>query len=141
MDLATLAVDVVIALWITAVIVAVARAWQSRMPRLAPLAPEAQGRYRQAWENVMARFISAPRESVRQADSLVTSVLRDRGHPLDYVRLPRQMIEARRKTIDGEERGQTEPLRQALLAYRAVFEQALGGRGREKAPDRRREMA
>ena len=41
MDIVTLFVDLLIALWFLAVIVAIVRAWQARVPRLAPLSPEA----------------------------------------------------------------------------------------------------
>jgi len=141
MDLATLVVDVVIALWVIAVLVAVLRAWQARTPGLAPLAPETRDRYVQTWRQIAATFIHSPHEAARQADALVMSLLRERGHPLDHERLPRQMIDARRSRLVGEERGETEALRQAFLHYRAAFERAVGRPGREAASDRRREMA
>ncbi len=141
MDIATLLIDIVIALWITAVLVAVIRAWQARAPRLAPLDPALRDRYAQAWQQVTARFLYRPDEAVRQADSLVISVLHDRGHPLNDARLPSRLLDARRNRISGEKGGGTEVLRQALLQYREVFDRAVGDSRSEKAPASRRQMA
>lgn len=142
MDLATFVVDLVILLWFAAVIVAVVRAWQSRMPRLAPLPADVRNQYVEAWGQVSRHFLFAPAEATRQADVLVSSMLRARGHSLDYERLPSSMRDARRKRIDGEQNGQTEALRQALIRYRAAFDEMLGKAPREKEPAAsRREMA
>src|SRR5438552_14345236 len=99
MDIATLLVDIVIVLWITAVIVGIVRAWQARAPRLAPLDPDLRERYLQAWQQVKARFVHAPHEALRQADSLVISLLHDRRHPLAYERLPGRLIGACRTRL------------------------------------------
>jgi hypothetical protein len=141
MDIATAVVDVVIGLWIIAVIVGVIRAWQARTPQLRPLPEDAVNRFRQAWEQIAARFVNEPLEAVNEADALVLSLLREKGHPLDYERLPGRMREARRQRISGQEREGTEALRQSLLNYRAVFEQMLRDQGRMPAAARRREMA
>jgi len=141
MDIATVVVDVVIGLWIIAVIVAVIRAWQARTPQLRPLTEDAVNRFKQAWEQIAARFVNEPLEAVNEADALVLSVLRERGHPLDYERLPGRMREARRQRISGQERAGTEALRQSLLNYRAVFEEMVRDQGRRPAAARRREMA
>src|SRR5438552_17881368 len=105
MDIATLLVDIVIVLWITAVIVGIVRAWQARAPRLASLDPDLRERYVQAWQQVKARFVHAPDEAVSQADSLVVCLLHDRGHPLDHERLPVRLTEARRSRVVAHEVG------------------------------------
>ena len=140
MDIATFLVDVWIALIIIAVIAALVRAWRARPPRLGPLPADARNRYVQAWEQVTTRFVHAPQQAVREADALVMSLLRERGHPLDHERLPSPMVAARRTRISGEERGETETLRRALIRYRAVFEKMIGDVPGEEAPQRR-EMA
>ena len=141
MDTATVVVDAVIGLWIVAVIVAVARAWQVRTPRLAPLPEDAVNRFRHAWDEIAARFVAEPKQAVNEADALVMSLLRERGHPLDHERLPGQMREARRKRIKGLEPDGTEALRQSILHYRAVFQQMISSRSRRQATDGQREMA
>src|SRR5439155_366361 len=90
----------------------------------------------QAWEQIAARFVNEPLEAVNEADALVLSVLRERGHPLDYERLPGRMREARRQRISGQERAGTEALRQSLLNYRAVFEEIVRDQDRLGGGDR-----
>ena len=137
MDVGTLLVDVWIALVIAAVVVAVIRAWQARMPRLAPLPTDSRNQYLHAWEQVAKRFVDAPQQAVREADVIVTSLLRERGHPLNHERLPSPLLDARRNRIKGEERGDTEVLRKSLVDYRAVFDKMIGQAPRQEASGRR----
>jgi len=138
MDTATLLVDLLIGLWVIAVLIGFVRAWQAR---LIPLTREARDRYVRAWDRVEARFLYAPQEAVRDADGLVMSALRDRRHPIDYDSLPRRAREARRKLSLDEGRGATELLRQAMLDYRAVLDDMVGQRHREAARQGRRQTA
>src|SRR5688500_3725467 len=48
-----------------------------------PLEPEARSRYIEAWRNTQAQFVDEPVEATREADRLLTSVMRDRGYPVD----------------------------------------------------------
>ena len=142
MDIVALLVDLLIALWFLAVIVAIARAWQARVPRPAPLSPEARTRFVNSWHRITAGFVDAPREAVQQADALVISLLRERGRPVLRGRFPKPIQEARR-CVARESTSGTEALRQAMLRYRSIFTQSIGRRRPE--PDRqdlrRREMA
>jgi hypothetical protein len=143
MDLIALLVDLVIALWFLAVIVAIVRAWQATVPRLAPLSPEARNQFVNSWHRITAGFVDAPREAVQQADALVVSLLSERGHPLRHDQLPRPILEARHR-LAGESTDGTESLRQAMLQYRSIFTRSIGRRPME--PDqqqamRRRELA
>src|SRR5947207_15511922 len=122
MDIATLLVDIVIVLWITAVIVGIVRAWQARAPRLAPLDPDLRERFVQAWQQVKARSVHAPDEAVSQADSLVVALLHDRGHPLGHERVPGRLRDARGNRISEQDGGGTEALRHALIQYREGFD-------------------
>ena len=142
MDIVTLLVDLLIALWFLAVIVAIVRAWQARVPRLAPLSPEARNQFVNSWHRITAGFVDAPREAVQQADALVLSLLHERGRPVQHDQFPKPIQEARR-CIASERTNGTEAMRQAMLHYRSIFTQSIGSRQPE--PDRqdirRREMA
>jgi hypothetical protein len=138
MDMATLLVDMLVGLWVIAVLIAFVRAWQAR---LMPLTKNARDRYVLAWDRVEARFLYAPQEAVRDADGLVMSALRDRRHPTDYDSLPRRARDARRKLSLDEGRGATELLRQAMLDYRSVLDDMVGNRRREAVRQGRRQPA
>ncbi len=142
MDIVTPLVDLLIALWFLAVIVAIVRAWQARAPRLAPLSPEARNQFVNSWHRITAGFMDAPREAVQQADALVVSLLRERGRPVRHDQLPRPILEARH-CLARERTNGTEALRQAMLHYRSIFTRSIGHRPPE--PDqqdiRRRQLA
>jgi hypothetical protein len=76
---------------------------------------------------------------VREADALVISLLRERRHPLETRRLPKELLRAR-DDASLEKGDRTEGMRRAVLHYRAVMEKMVGAPVR---PDRegRREMA
>ena len=103
-----------------------------------PLSPQARDRYAQEWEATQARFVDAPESAIRDADDLIQSVMRERGYPVedfdqraadlsvdhpDVVENYRHGHELARRTVRGE--GDTESLRQALVHYRALFEELL----------------
>ena len=109
-----------------------------RQGDLLPLSDESRGRYISEWDRIEMRFVDAPEEAVREADSVVMSVMRERRHPLEERSLPKEMREARRDATRG--RGdRTEGMRRAMLQYRAVMEKMAGTRSRDR--DGRREMA
>jgi hypothetical protein len=140
MDIATFLIDAVIGFWLLAVIVAIVRVWRARSPRLMPLPPQVRDRFLLSWERIASRFVHAPREAAHEADTLVLSLLLERGHPVQAGRLPRRIQDARgwlaREGKDG-----TEALRQAMLNYQLVFNRMIGSRRPEKATENRREMA
>jgi hypothetical protein len=142
MDIVTPLVDLLIALWFLAVIVAIVRAWQAREPRIAPLSPEARNQFVNSWHRITAGFIDAPREAVQQADALVVSLLRERGRPVHHDKLPRPILEAR-DCVARESTSGTEALRQAMLHYRSIFTRSIGRRPPELDQQniRRRELA
>src|SRR3954469_9879490 len=52
---------------------------------LRDLTPEARTRYTAAWEEIQARFLDDPAGAVRDADTLVTELIAERGYPTgDY---------------------------------------------------------
>ena len=133
-----LPVDMVVGLWVIAVLIAFVRAWRAR---LTPLTKRARDRYVLAWDRIEARFLYAPQEAVREADGLVMTVLRDRHQSTDYGVLPRCAKNARRKLAQDGGRGGTELLRQALLDYRSVLDDMVGHRRRESVRQGRRQVA
>ena len=141
MDIVALLVDLVILIWFLAVIVAIVRAFQARLPRLAPISPEARNEFVNSWHRIAGAFVDAPREAVQQADALVVSLLRQRGRPVNHDQVPRPIRRARQWTAAESTNG-TEALRQAMLHYRSIFTQSIGRRPAEDRQDaRRREMA
>jgi hypothetical protein len=144
MDVVTLTVDAVIALWVVAVAVGIVRAIRARPPRLAPLPEQTRSRCEQGWQRISARFLYEPQGAVGEADALAMSLLSARGHPLDHARLPRDMKLARTEAAAaarGRRRDKTEAMRQVLLQYRKVVERMLGPNPRQTGAVGRRETA
>jgi hypothetical protein len=113
---------------------------QRRVERLEirPLDQDVRDEYARRWRDVQARFVDEPVESVRTADVLVVDVMRERGYPVEdfdqreadlSVEHP-QVVEryrAARGISMAADRDQatTEDLRQAMVHYRALFEDLL----------------
>ncbi len=112
-----------------------------KRPTLRPLAVESRDRYITEWDTIETRFIDTPEDAVREADAIVMSVLRERGHPLGEKDLPDEVHQARREAVDRKDR--TEGMRQAMLRYRAVMERMIGteDEAQRVERERRREMA
>lgn len=102
-------------------------------------AEEAQ-RFSTSWKNVQARFVDEPRTAVLEADRLIGEVMRARGYPVDD---PARQLEdlsvehgrviehyrAGRAIVVRHEQGSasTEDLRQAMVHFRALFDELLSG--------------
>ena len=117
---------------------------------IVPLDPEARARYLEAWRNTQARFVDEPVEATREADRLITSVMRDRGYPVDdfeqraadiSVDHPQVVDDYRAAhaiaVANDRSQASTEDLRQALVHYRSLFEELL----EDRHPDRSTEEA
>ncbi|OFB45438.1 hypothetical protein BA059_00435 [Mycolicibacterium sp. (ex Dasyatis americana)] len=115
------------------------------------LTPESRARYVEAWGQTQAGFVDDPSKSVSEADRLVTEVLRERGYPVDdfeqraadvSVDHPKVVEHYRAAHIlrlaqDQGEIG-TEAQREAIVHYRALFEQLVGAvPGTQPATDTR----
>ncbi|MBU9764197.1 hypothetical protein FR943_10125 [Mycobacterium sp. TNTM28] len=103
------------------------------------LTPESRTRYVEAWAVTQAGFVDNPAKSVGEADRLVTEVMRERGYPIDdfeqraadiSVDHPKVVEHYRSAHILhlAQEQGEigTEAQREALVHYRALFEQLVG---------------
>lgn len=104
------------------------------------LDPTARDRYLERWRVVQTQFVDDPRGAVAAADELVTAVMRDRGYPAET--FEQQLadvsvdhagsVDAYRRghEVLNDARGQaaTDDLREAMVRYRALFEDLVGTR-------------
>ena len=106
-----------------------------------PLPEELRTRYAEEWRLVQARFVDEPVSAVHEADALVQRVMADRGYPVadDFERRAADMsvdhpdvVENFREghrlvaeNRDGD--GDTEALRRAMVHFRSLFDELLGG--------------
>jgi len=103
------------------------------------LSAEARSRYTAEWRAVQERFVDEPDTAVREADRLVQQVMADRGYPVDedferraadvsvdYPDVVENFREGHR-LVDEHEAGSsgTEPLRQAMVHFRSLFDELL----------------
>jgi hypothetical protein len=103
-----------------------------------PLSPSAAGRYTHEWENVQVRFVDDPVGATRDADRLIERVMEDRGYPVEDFDSQAELVSvdhpsvvenyrAAHATFLAHDRGDasTEDLRQAMVHYRALFEELV----------------
>ena len=141
MDSGTLVTILVVALIVVVLLLLVRAAGIGRRrPRLRALPAESRDRYIREWDEVEAKFVDSPEQAVREAEALVMSMLRERGHPLTERDLPQEVQRAH--WLGYSSKDKTEGMRQAILHYRAVMGRMLGP-VEEPRPDQptKREMA
>ncbi|HEX3527043.1 MAG TPA: hypothetical protein VH988_08255 [Thermoanaerobaculia bacterium] len=116
---------------------------ESRKKRLAkvdihPLPAAEQERFARQWQSTQARFVDSPTDAVREAEQLVVQLMQAMGYPVgdfeqraadisvDHPRVVEHYRIARR-IAQANDRGEagTEDLREAMLHYRALFEDLL----------------
>ncbi|GAA1276605.1 hypothetical protein Psi02_00420 [Planotetraspora silvatica] len=103
-----------------------------------PLDPETRESYATKWTEVQERFVDAPGFAVTEADALVTSVMADRGYPTnEFEQRLSDLSVAHGATLDhyraahdissraARQDASTEELRQAMVHYRALFQELL----------------
>jgi len=106
-----------------------------------PLTDDERARLIPAWQTIEMSFISDPRAAVGEADHLLGRVLGERGYASDdFERQATEMSVHHPVVVQDyrnahsialrEEETNTEDLRQAMLGYRAVFQEIVGGEGR-----------
>src|SRR5262249_8314223 len=101
---------------------------------LRPLSRVDRERYEEEWAELQGRFVDRPQIAVADADELVKDVMRTCGYPVRDFEANADLISAGHpdvvtnyrtahaiylKTIEGD--ATTEDLRQAVVAYRALF--------------------
>jgi hypothetical protein len=103
-----------------------------------PLMPDDRARFSNAWRSVQAQFVDDPGRSIAEADRLVTEVMRVRGYPVaDFEQRAADISVDHPRVVDnyraayaiarrsGRGEANTEDLRQAMVHYRALFEDLL----------------
>jgi len=117
---------------------------------LQPLAPAARERYQSRWAEMQSHFIDRPQVAVADADSMITQVMRDLGYPVDDFETNAILISVDHANVVSKYReghgvytsmvegtASTEDLRQALLSYRALFEELMRERQDDQASSER----
>ena len=97
-----------------------------------PLTTAARERYLDEWQRVQTRFVDDPSGAVQEADSLIQSVMRERGYPVDDFEQRAADISVDHPQVVENYReghrlrgGDTEAQRQAMVHYRALFEELV----------------
>ncbi|HEU5295796.1 MAG TPA: hypothetical protein VFU71_13525 [Burkholderiaceae bacterium] len=116
------------------------RARERRVGRLhiVPLAPADASRYAQQWQLLQARFVDNPRGSLAEADRLVRDLMLQRGYPVGDFEHRAGDISVDHPSVvehyriahaialrDERDASDTEDLRQAVVHYRALFDELL----------------
>jgi hypothetical protein len=117
-----------------------ARAAEVKQFDVVPLSAADRDRYARDWNKVEQHFVERPTMAVAEADEVVADVMRVMGYPMgDFekhaahlsVTHPRVVAHYRagHRVITGAPgSASTEDLRQAMLHYRALFEELIGQR-------------
>lgn len=95
-------------------------------------------RFGNAWRDEQARFVDSPHEAVANADRLVGELMKSRGYPVgDFEQRASDISVDHPSVVDnyraahnvasrsGRREASTEELRQAMVHYRALFEDLL----------------
>lgn len=104
-----------------------------------PLPAEARARYADRWVAIQEEFVDAPQSAVQDAYALVTTVMRERGYPVDDEKQMMADLSVEHAQTVGHFRAAqdisasaaggnaaTEDLRQAFIHYRALCSDLLG---------------
>ena len=129
-----------------------ARAKRVSRYQIKALSSEDAHRFGEAWRTLQNHFVDNPSGAVNEADGLVTELMSARGYPMsdferraedlsvDHAEVVNHYREGHRVAASQAESRQsasTEDLRQAILHYRALFEDLL----QVAAPSPRRQPA
>jgi hypothetical protein len=114
-----------------------------------PLDPATRGRYLEQWGSAQRSFVDEPVGAVGQAHELVQRVMHDRGYPVDEdfeqrtadISVEHPVVVENYRAAHGisvrARNGQasTEQLRQAMVHFRALFDDLLAPGDAEQASD------
>ena len=115
-----------------------------------PLSQAARDRYLQSWQSVQAQFVDDPRGAVAGADSLIQTVMAERGYPVeDFEQRAADISVDHPQVVENYRQGHrlaqasaggtdsTEDLRQAMRHYRALFDDLVSSTEPADEPTRR----
>jgi hypothetical protein len=114
------------------------------------LEPRQRAQFVEQWELVQARFVDEPAAAVDGAELLITTVMRERGYPVDDFEEQADLVAADHPDVVDHYRAAhtsherhrsageagTEDLRQAFVHYRSLFDSLVGREGLDATPDR-----
>lgn len=124
---------------------------EKRVEKLAivPLEPAARREFVERWTEVQAKFVDDPPRAVAHADALLGEVMRARGYPVgDFDQRAGDIsvdhpgvvehYRAGHEVAVRHERGEagTEDLRQAMIHYRALFEELVDEKDEKESSPR-----
>ncbi len=119
----------------------VARAEEAKSLDIRPLTAAERDRYRDEWRRIEARFVERPTTAVAEADELIADVMRTRGYPITEFEEHAALISVKHPRVVEHYRAghaiishgspSTEDLRQAVLHYRALFEELVNDGGKD----------
>ncbi len=111
-----------------------------------PLSQESRDRYVDSWTSIQAEFVDEPQSAVARADSLLQSVMEERGYPVEkFDQRTADLSVEHPKVVENYREGHrlatrsagngpaTEDLRQAMRHYRALFEELVEAKPRRAA--------
>jgi hypothetical protein len=120
---------------------------ESRLSKLEirPLTMSDRQRFRSEWNACQSHFVDDPVAAVYEADDLILEMMRARGYPVDdenerfedisaaYPTVTNNYREAR-SIVERHRQGEadTEEMRQAMVHYRELFGELLGGESHEE---------
>jgi len=105
---------------------------------LRPLTDASRQRYTAQWDDMQSGFVDRPQVAVADADRLITDLMRERGYPVDDFDTRSDLVSVdhpdvvenyrtahgiARRAVEGQT--STEDLRQAVISYRALFDEML----------------
>ena len=104
-----------------------------------PLSSEQKSLFIESWTRVQAKFVDGPEAAVTEADHLLAEVMSARGYPVaDFETAAADLSVDHPQVVKNYRAGHaiairhasgqagTEDLRQALIHYRALFEELVG---------------
>lgn len=140
MDTGTLVTILVVVLVVVVLLFLIRASGLGRSrPKLRALPPGSRDRYINEWDEIETKFVDNPEQAVREAEALVMSVLRERGHPLTQRELPEEIRRAHKLGYTSKDK--TEAMRQALIHYRAAMVRMVGPEDRTRTEPSKPEIA